>query len=105
MTYLSGRAATGRNSTSFTFNEIQSILNSGRSITAGSYNDTQFTVGGHAYSVVSAFTNSSGQQIVRIRNPWGVDGRQANGDPNDGFIDLTFSEYVSSLQATFIEVA
>ncbi|MBD2463962.1 pre-peptidase C-terminal domain-containing protein [Oscillatoria sp. FACHB-1407] len=105
MTYITGRASTANAVTQVSFASIQAALAAGRPVAAGgATQDSTFIYGRHAYSVVAAFTNGAGQQIIRVRNPHGVDGLAPSGDPNDGFIDLTYSQYVSVFGLTHYEV-
>jgi hypothetical protein len=96
LAYITGRSADIRYTSSVAFGDIQSAIAVNRPIVAWSSQDSTFIVGGHAYSVISALDNS-GQQVIRVRNPWGVDGRSPVGDPNDGFVDLTFDQFTSAL--------
>jgi Ca2+-binding RTX toxin-like protein len=61
----------------------------------------------HAYSVVQVNDDGQGNLIsIVVRNLWGVDGRQASGNPNDGLITLTLSELWqirSRLSLTFFD--
>jgi hypothetical protein len=94
--YVTGRTATATYG-NYSFTQISSGLQSGRALTAGRFEEssTSTIVGRHAYSITNAYTDGSGQQRVVVRNPWGVDGRTTVGS-NDGFIDLTFSEFQRS---------
>jgi hypothetical protein len=50
-------------------------------------------VGNHVYSVVQVNRNSAGNLVsIVVRNPWGLDGRQASGNAYDGLITLTVSD-------------
>ena len=50
-------------------------------------------VSSHAYSVVQVNRDSLGYLTsIVVRNPWGIDGRQASGDASDGLITLTLSD-------------
>ncbi|MBD2346511.1 C2 family cysteine protease [Anabaena subtropica] len=75
------------------FSMLDSSLASGQSITAARVGaDTKYIVSSHAYSVTNAYTSTSGEQRVVVRNPWGVDGKTMSG-VNDGFIDLSYTEF------------
>lgn len=80
--------------TTYTFEQISNGLQTGRALTAGRYESTStdLIVGGHAYSITQAYVDSTGQQRVVVRNPWGIDGRTTQGS-NDGFIDLSFTDF------------
>ncbi|MBD2346613.1 C2 family cysteine protease [Anabaena subtropica] len=101
--FVTGRTATPYYVSSITFNQIVNALQSGQAIQLGSQSYyTSYTVPSHAYTLTNAYTTNTGQQRIVVRNPWGVDnqsGRLSSGSPNDGFIDLSFSEYRSSFYA------
>jgi hypothetical protein len=79
----------------YSFELIQNSLLTGQSITVAGAIHSTYLVGGHAYAVTHAYTNSSGQRRVVVYNPYGVDdGQQIQGN-NDGFIDLSFDEFRS----------
>lgn len=55
----------------------------------------------HAYAVTSVY-NQNGTWIVRLYNPWGMDGEPGvtinaldTGDPNNGFITLTWQQFTN----------
>ncbi len=96
-----------------TFDQITNALNNGKAISVGTLNSLKgvkdldgvnledLLPAGHAYTLTKAYLEGSVQRIV-IRNPWGIDGGSiASGDPNDGYIDLTFDQ----LNKAFDEVA
>ncbi|MFB2880088.1 pre-peptidase C-terminal domain-containing protein [Floridanema aerugineum] len=83
-----------------TFEQIQSALNSGRFVEAGTFSGVNkisdnLIVPTHAYSVTNAYVSSTGEQRIVVRNPWGVDGYQSRDAVDDGFIDLSFNEFLS----------
>lgn len=103
---VTGRNADYIRTDSITFEQIQNALNSGEFVTAGtrpnaSKDSNNLIVAGHAYSLTNAYTNESGQQRIIVRNPWGVDGsydsstrqRVTRDGVQDGFIDLSYSEF------------
>ncbi|WP_439630395.1 C2 family cysteine protease [Gemmata sp.] len=97
--YVTGRqpAYIDPNSSTF-FSQLQSALSSGRYVsTARLGSNTQYVVGGHAYTVTDAYVDAGGVQRIVVRNPWGVDGRTASGVSNDGFIDLTLEQFRASM--------
>lgn len=60
-------------------------------------------VSGHCYTVIDAFVRN-GVKMVRLRNPWGVDGGAlASGDPNDGLIELSYASFKSSFGSMWVE--
>jgi len=94
--FVTGRTATNYSTSSITFATIQTALSSGRAVETGRLGaNSTYIVGGHAYSVTNAYV-SNGQQRITVRNPWGRDGLTPSGDANDGFIDMSFSEFVSN---------
>lgn len=93
---ITGRAATNYSITTVNFSTLETALANGKAITAArTGSSSQYIVGNHAYSVTNTYINSSGQQRVVVRNPWGVDGKTISGT-NDGFIDLSFAEFTQS---------
>ncbi|MBN3907588.1 MAG: hypothetical protein HWQ35_13820 [Nostoc sp. NMS1] len=105
--FVTGRTATqyGAGGTgdfsSVTFTQIVNSLQNGQAIELGRYtqSNTSYIVGGHAYAVTNAYVSTSGEQRITVRNPWGIDGLSPNGDANDGFVDLSFSEFRSSFDS------
>jgi hypothetical protein len=80
------------------FSQLQSALGAGRHVsTARLGANTQYVVGGHAYSITDAYVDPSGVQRIVVRNPWGVDGRATSGSSNDGFIDLTLEQFRANM--------
>lgn len=102
MSHISGQAVAGGVSASVGFGGIQGALADQRAVTAVSSADSTYTMGGQTYSVLQAYVNGAGQQRIQLRNPLGVDGRTLSG-LDDGLIDLSFDEYVSALQSTYLE--
>ncbi len=107
--FITGRTATQYGAagvasfSSVTFTQIVNALGNGQFIELGRYTSsrTSYIVGGHAYTLTNAYT-SNGEQRITVRNPWGVDnnyGLPYSGDPNDGFIDLSFSEFRNSFDS------
>jgi hypothetical protein len=74
------------------FDLIDSALSAGQSVTAGSYYSASGpVVGGHAYMVQSV-QRIGEDGYVTLYNPWGVDGRTWDPDPNDGLIRLSIQQ-------------
>jgi Calpain family cysteine protease len=97
---ITGRVAvnywTDERSPDFNFNLIQQSLANGKAIVAATgQTNASYLAGGHAYSVTNAYTTSGGEQRVIVRNPWGVDGGNMLDSSNDGFIDLSYSQFLS----------
>jgi len=84
---------------------LVSALASGRPVTAGSYyNASGPIVGGHAYMVKSIEVTSGGTYIT-VYNPWGVDGRSWDSNPNDGLLRISlaqFQQYFSAICTSLI---
>lgn len=92
------------------FDTIQTALNQGRYVTAGTPggNDQKSLYGGvlqegHAYSVHNAYVDAQGRQMILVRNPWGVDNNsdaKAVEDPSDnkkdGFVAITFQAFLEN---------
>ena len=99
MEIITGRSSTHYSTSSVTFSQLQNALANNQVLTAGRYeqSSTTYIVGGHAYSVTSAYVNSRGEQRVVVRNPWGFDGRTVDGT-DDGFIDLSFIDFQNNFQ-------
>jgi hypothetical protein len=83
-------------SNDYSFTLIKDALARGQAIIAGNAQDAKF-ITGHAYSVTNAYLDSNGKERVVVRNPWGIDKdySKAVTGANDGFIDLSFSEFRS----------
>ena len=93
--FVTGKSVSYTPINSVTFDQLRSSLQTGKSISTGVMNakDTNMFVNSHAYSVTNAYTSGSEQRVV-VRNPWGVDGRStAQGNPNDGFLDISFAQF------------
>ncbi|WRH65795.1 MAG: C2 family cysteine protease [Planktothrix sp. GU0601_MAG3] len=105
------------------FDQIQSALNNGKFVAVGSNTEAEknssslisgSSRGTHAYSVTNAYVDSSGEQRIIVRNPWGFDGYNVatnqyvttDGDQDgfDGFIDLSYNEFTSYFSNVVITV-
>ncbi len=88
-------------SSDYSFNLIKESLAKGQAILAGNAQDSSKFILNHAYSVTNAYLDSNGKERVVVRNPWGIDKRNEKGysvavtGSNDGFVDLSFSEFRS----------
>ncbi|HEX8911066.1 MAG TPA: C2 family cysteine protease [Humisphaera sp.] len=49
----------------------------------------------HAYTVLSV---SADLKTITLRNPWGYDGKGATGDPNDGIITMSMTQFDDDFQ-------
>ncbi len=93
----------GGGSSDYSFNLIKESLAQGQAILAGNADskDSSKFILNHAYSVTNAYLDSNGNQRVVVRNPWGIDKINEKGysiavtGSNDGFVDLSFSEFRS----------
>ncbi|BAY35898.1 peptidase [Nostoc sp. NIES-2111] len=95
--FIIGQDNTNYAMSQVSFSMLDTALANGQAITtARGGGDSKYIVGSHAYSVTNVYVNSSGEQRVILRNPWGVDGRTQIG-ANDGFLDLSFSEFKETL--------
>ncbi|WP_199328453.1 pre-peptidase C-terminal domain-containing protein [Anabaena azotica] len=96
--YVTGKQTTNYDASKLTFSTLETALKNGQAVTAARVGSTDSTyiVTAHAYSVTNVYVKSGGEQRVTVRNPWGVDGKALSGT-NDGFIDLSFDEFIQSL--------
>ncbi|HEY9800595.1 MAG TPA: C2 family cysteine protease [Leptolyngbyaceae cyanobacterium] len=96
LSFITGRQTTNYSIKKISFSTLETSLKAGKAIvTSRTGKDTSYILGSHAYSVTNAYTSSNGQQRVIVRNPWGVDGKAKSG-ANDGFIDLSYEEFIKS---------
>jgi hypothetical protein len=73
--------------------DIKSLLDSGKSVTAACYNTGGANmVTSHAYTVDHVVDNGDGTFSVVVRNPWGVDGNTCTDGSNDGYVTLTAAQ-------------
>ncbi|MGA2443458.1 MAG: C2 family cysteine protease, partial [Tepidisphaeraceae bacterium] len=93
----------GVNSTSFVpssytattlFNLLSADLSAGKEVTLGTYSSPPNLVGGHAYTLVSAYKDSKGVTYYVVRNPWGVSGDSLEN--SQGYATLTFAQFVAN---------
>jgi len=92
------------------FNRIQTTLNSGGYVVAGTVSNAEknsagVLVGGHAYSVHKAYTDPKNGKMILVRNPWGQDNQgnvKALEDPSsikdDGFVEITFDRFLENFK-------
>lgn len=59
------------------------------------------TIGAHAYSILN-ITVESGQTLVWLRNPWGIDGAGNDGNTEDGIIKETWAQFAGDMSATCV---
>ena len=55
-------------------------------------------VGAHTYSVLGIASDGR----FRVRNPWGVDGREPSGSTGDGELRLTWAQFHQSARFVWI---
>jgi Calpain family cysteine protease/Bacterial pre-peptidase C-terminal domain len=98
--YVTGRKVDYIGSEEFkqvTFDRIKTALQQGRSITVGTDKATPLLVATHAFALTAVREEANGSQRIVVRNPWGRDGgSQASGVDEDGYIELTFENFIQS---------
>lgn len=88
-----------------TYTYIQTWLDAGHAVTAGSItNPSSPVVGSHAYMVESVFT-VDGVQYIRVYNPWGVDGRGVDSNTRDGLVTMTADVFVANFDGVVCSAA
>ncbi|MBD2363169.1 peptidase [Anabaena minutissima FACHB-250] len=94
--FVTGRSTTNYSISKVSFSTLETALANGQALTAARVGgDSKYIASNHAYSLTNTYIDTSGQQRVVVRNPWGVDGKTLSGS-NDGFIDLSFAEFTQS---------
>ncbi|BCL39581.1 C2 family cysteine protease [Nostoc sp. MS1] len=97
LSFITGRKTTNYTPSKINFSMLETALKAGKAITTSrSGNDTSYILGTHAYSVRNAYIDSNGKQRVVVRNPWGVDGGKTKSGANDGFINLSYDDFIKS---------
>jgi hypothetical protein len=75
---------------------VRSQINAGRVVVAGQADDTDQVHDDHAYTVMNVYQSNGTWRII-LRNPWGHDVKDAQhdptGNPDDGLIDMTWSDF------------
>jgi hypothetical protein len=85
--------------------QMSQALAAGHAVTAASNSAGSATiVGNHAYMVFSVQT-LNGVQMVTVYNPWGSDGKGADGNNADGLVTLSMSDFRSAFQLVTISAA
>jgi len=89
--------------TNSTFDAIQSSLAKGYVVAAGTVGapSARTLVDNHAYTVVQAGWHY-GVRWVQLRNPWGIDGKGGDSNPNDGLVWVTWNQFVANMSALII---
>jgi len=81
---------------------ISSNLAAGHSLTLGSYsNAASPVVGSHAY-MIKSIEGTGESAYVTVYNPWGVDGRSYDSNPNDGLLRLSMAQIQQCFSAIVI---
>ena len=71
---------------------VKNALAAGKVIAAGNADETNQVYANHSYTVMSV-TNLNGTWCITLRNPWGYDGGNTWGDPDDGVISMTWNSF------------
>ena len=81
------------------YNAITGALNTGDGlvVAVGTPADGASLIADHAYSVVGAGYDSSGNLLITLRNPWGFDGAGSDSNPGDGLVTVTLAQFQSSV--------
>jgi hypothetical protein len=110
-TAITGRATTRveRAMSNSDFYSIEANLAANRSVVTATRDSGFNSAGGllvrnHAYSVVGVTRGSGGLPgTVTVRNPWAMDGGSTtSGIANDGYIVLSWAQFVSSMQGYWV---
>lgn len=84
--------ATNGDATALT-TSIQTALNAGKAVTAGSWSNLSGPiVGNHSYEVKSIEITTAGT-FVTVYNPWGYDGTNYDSNPSDGLLRLSLADF------------
>jgi hypothetical protein len=77
---------------------ITSALAAGRAVTLGTNSSiiSAPVIGGHAYTVLSASKDSSGNITYVLRNPWGIDGVSNSSNLSDGLVTVTAAQLAAN---------
>jgi hypothetical protein len=98
----------------FDFVDLKALRNAGWAVVAGTYDRASLRtslglVENHSYTIVSISGSGPASGTVVLRNPWGIDCQDANGNTttrdgngNDGIVTLSWNQFLSAFeQATF----
>ena len=86
----------GSASGSTAMNTINTALAANRGVVAstnGNIASGAPLIGSHVYTVIGAYTNSTGTVMIQLRNPWGIDGANDGSNPNDGIVTISFATF------------
>ena len=81
---------------------ISTDLANGDEVTLATDSDAPNLVSDHAYTVVSAYINSSGVMVYVVRNPWGDSGDSLEN--STGYATLTYAQVVANFDAGCVSV-
>ncbi len=84
------------------YSVISSALAAGHAVTTGTLTSiTSGTplVGNHAYTIIGASKDASGNITFTVRNPWGIDGASNSSNLNDGIITITALQLINNCSA------
>jgi len=82
------------------FYAIQTAIGNHKAVTFGTIsgiNSGAPLVGNHAYTVTSAWQDSSGTKWVTLRNPWGYDGAGNDGNSGDALVTMTMGQLQANM--------
>jgi DNA-binding NtrC family response regulator len=71
---------------------IATALTAGHAITMGSYASPPAPVVGSQAYMIKSIEGSGSSAYVTVYNPWGIDGRSYDSNPNDGLLRLTVAQ-------------
>lgn len=97
---VTGLASSWKFTYAATASELALAIDAGRALSAASGTDSYPIVGGHAYEILNVY-QKDGQTFVTLYNPWGVDfgnwfpDGPYDTNPNDGLIDLTWTDFTA----------
>ena len=87
------------------FGYLQTQLTAGHAPTlASNYSASGPVVGSHAYMIKSV-QQTSGGMTVTVYNPWGIDGKSFDSNPNDGLLTLTIAQIQQYYSAVVTSLA
>ena len=92
--YISGFSATSLETT------INNALSAGKPVTAltlGSISGGAPLVASHVYTILGTYRDSSGNLMIRMRNPWGTDGFNDDSAPSDGIVTISWAVFAANM--------
>jgi hypothetical protein len=76
------------------YNLLYNDLTNGQEVTLGTSSSAPNLVSDHAYTLISAYKDSSGVTHYVVRNPWGDSGDSLEN--SQGYATLTFAQLVAN---------